>query len=217
MKLEKMGEFFDARLAEYEAHQLHCISAAEIFYPLTASLLPAVPGCKVLDLGCGTGLELDEYYRRNPSAIVTGIDLAPGMLETLRAKHPKKQLTLILGSYFDVPLGEACYDAAVSVESLHHFTMQQKIPLYGKLHRALKKDGFFILTDYMARTEQEERENFAQLAELRRRQGLPEGVFYHFDTPLTQQHEMQALLEAGFSRVEFLHRWEGTVLLRAYA
>ena len=29
----------------------------------------------VLDLGCGTGLEMDFYFRRNPAAKITGIDL----------------------------------------------------------------------------------------------------------------------------------------------
>ena len=31
---------------------------------------------EVLDLGCGTGLELDFYFKCNPTAKVTGIDLA---------------------------------------------------------------------------------------------------------------------------------------------
>ena len=33
--LEKMGEFFDARLEGYEEHQLTCIESAEEFYPFT--------------------------------------------------------------------------------------------------------------------------------------------------------------------------------------
>ena len=148
--LEKMGAFFDARLEGYEEHQLTAIEGAREFYPFTAGLLPAEPGARVLDLGCGTGLELEGYFARNPAAAVTGIDLAPGMLEALRRKFPGKDLTLILGSYFDAELGEGVFDAAVSVESLHHFTKAEKIPLYEKLHRALKPCGYFILTDYFA-------------------------------------------------------------------
>ena len=37
------------------------------------------------------------------------------------------------------------FDAAVSVESLHHFTKEEKIPLYDKLRKALKPGGYFIL------------------------------------------------------------------------
>ena len=77
--LEKMGEFFDARLRGYEEHQLTCIESAQGFYPYTASCLPQAHGTRLLDLGCGTGLELGYYFELVPSAKVTGIDLAPGM------------------------------------------------------------------------------------------------------------------------------------------
>ena len=47
----------------------------------------------------------------------------------LRAKFPGKALTLIAGSYFDVPFGNGQYDAAVSVDSLHHFPAAMKAAL----------------------------------------------------------------------------------------
>ncbi|HQD28674.1 class I SAM-dependent methyltransferase [Acetivibrio saccincola] len=46
-------------------------------------------GCRVIDLGCGTELELDEYFPLNPSAKVTGIDLASGMLNRLMNRYPE--------------------------------------------------------------------------------------------------------------------------------
>ena len=61
--LEKMGEFFDRRLEGYEEHQLTAIAAAGEFYPFTAAYLPKKEGARVLDLGCGTGLELSYYFR----------------------------------------------------------------------------------------------------------------------------------------------------------
>lgn len=213
--LEKMAEFFDARLNGYEEHMLDCIESAREFYPFTASLLPGHSGAKVLDLGCGTGLELDEYFQRNPSAQITGVDLAPGMLAELKKKYPDKALTLIQGSYFDVPFGENAFDAAVSVESLHHFTMEEKIPLYEKLCRALREGGYFILTDYFAPTEAEEELYRAELLRLKKGQGIADDEFYHYDTPLTVAHETQALLDAGFSKVQMLEQWDATVTLRA--
>lgn len=212
--LERMGEFFDSRLQGYEAHQLTAIEGAEQFYPFTASLLPEGMA-EVLDLGCGTGLELDAYFRRNPLARVTGIDLAPGMLAALRDKFPDKPLTLIEGSYFDIPLGENRYDAAVSVESLHHFTRAEKTPLYRKVRAALKEGGSFILTDYFAATEEEEAFFRQELTRLKREQGLCDDTFYHYDTPLTVEHETQALLDAGFTHVERVAHWASTWTLKA--
>jgi tRNA (cmo5U34)-methyltransferase len=215
MKLEKMDEFFDNRVYGYEQHQLNCIDSAKEFYTVTASQLPPAAGSVILDLGCGTGLELNEYFNINPHAIVTGIDLAGGMLHVLQNKAFGNQVTLINGSYFDVPFGKNIYDAAVSVESLHHFTMKQKIPLYKKLYQSLKKDGYFILTDYVAENDKTECRNFAAFAKLKEEAGITAHTFYHYDTPLTLEHEKEALMAGGFSSVELLHTWQCTASLKA--
>lgn len=212
--LEKMGEFFDSRLEGYEDHQLTAIKSAQVFYPFTAGLLPEEPGARILDLGCGTGLELDYYFRRNPGARVTGIDLAEGMLGALKGKFRDRDVTLICGSYFDVSF-EGPFDGAVSVESLHHFTKEEKIPLYQKLRDALRPGARFVLTDYFASSEEEEAGLRRELLRLKREQGIADGEFYHFDTPLTIGHETEALRAAGFAAVEIAGRWGNTVTLAA--
>lgn len=214
--LEKMDAFFEARLAGYDAHMLADILGAEEFYPFTAEKLPELSGASILDLGCGTGLELEYFFRRDPEAAVTGIDLSEGMLAVLKEKFPDKALTLVRGSYFDVPLGESCFDAAVSVESLHHFTKEEKTALYRKLHTALRNGGYFILTDYFAVSEAEEQFLRGELLRLKAEQGLSDGEFYHYDTPLTVAHEIRALTDAGFSRVEVLRNWGATHTLKAW-
>ena len=213
--LERMDEFFDRRLEGYDEHMLTEIESAQEFYPFTAACLPDTPGCALLDLGCGTGLELEYYLKRNPSANVTGVDMAPGMLGALRAKFPEKDMNLILGSYFDVPFEEAVFDAAVSVESLHHFTQAEKTPLYQKLCRAIKPGGVFILTDYFALSDELESEYRQELLRLKVAQGIADDVLYHHDTPLTVEHETQALKAAGFASVEVLGQWGNTVTLCA--
>ena len=65
--LEKMGEFFEARLNGYEEHQLTCIDSAREFYPFTAACLPQTAGPDILDLGCGTGLELGYFFETVPT------------------------------------------------------------------------------------------------------------------------------------------------------
>ena len=207
MQLERMDDFFAARIDGYDAHMKRDIEGASGFYAYTASLLPSAEGSRVLDLGCGTGLELEEYYALNPGAAVTGIDLSEAMLNALKAKFPDKDLTLIRASYFDVPLGNGLYDAAVSVESLHHFPEEMKASLYGKLHAALADKGVFVLTDYFAESEELEKEYFQNLDALIRELGLPDGVFYHYDTPLTVEHETDILYRAGFRDVRIMQQW----------
>ncbi len=213
--LEKMAEFFENRLNGYDEHMMTGIEAADEFYPFTASLLPTAKGSRVLDLGCGTGLELEKYFPLCPSARVTGIDLSEAMLNALKKKFTDKDITLIVGSYFDVPLGENVFDAAVSVESLHHFTKDEKIPLYKKLHTALRANGYLILTDYFAATDDEEQTHRNNLNALKAEQGIRDDEFYHYDTPLTVQHEIEALLEAGFASVQVLKSWGTTYTIKA--
>ena len=213
--LEKMSDFFTQRLDGYDEHMLTAIESADVFYPFTAECLPKTEGAKVLDLGCGTGLELAYYFRRNPSAKITGIDLADSMLAVLQGKFPEKDIRLICGSYFDVPLGENVFDAAVSVESLHHFTKEEKLPLYSRLCKALKTDGYFILTDYFALNDADEKAFRSEFLRLKEEQGICDDEFYHYDTPLTVAHETEALLAAGFSSVTVLDCWGATCTLKA--
>lgn len=91
----------------------------------------------------------------------------------MKSKLPDRELTLIQGSCFDVPFGEDRFDGAVSVESLHHFTKEEKVPLYSKLHRALKDGGYFILTDYFALSDAEEQRHRENLLVLKKSKVLP--------------------------------------------
>jgi tRNA (cmo5U34)-methyltransferase len=213
--LEKMADFFENRLDGYDEHMMSNIESADEFYPFTAKQLPTTENCHILDLGCGTGLELEEYYLLNPSARITGIDLSQGMLSTLKKKFADKDITLICGSYFDVPFGMSLFDGAVSVESLHHFTKVEKVPLYTKLHKALKDGRYFVLTDYFSLTDEEEQRHRQNLIELKAAQGIADDEFYHYDTPLTVRHETEALLDAGFSSVEVLKNWGATYTIKA--
>lgn len=120
--LERMDEFFAARLDGYDAHMLCNIEGAREFYPATAAQLPLSAHTELLDLGCGTGLELEAYFARRDREApksrphVTGIDLCEPMLRRLREKFPQEDITLIHGSYLEEDLGACQYDAAVSVE-----------------------------------------------------------------------------------------------------
>lgn len=213
--LEKMDVFFENRLEGYDEHMLNDIYSAREFYAYTADCLPMKENCAVLDLGCGTGLELEKYFSVNPSARVTGIDLSEGMLSAFKKKFKTRNVIGIMGSYFDAELGENAFDAAVSVESLHHFTMIEKIPLYKKLCKALRDKGYFILTDYFALSEEEELFRRKRLTELKMEQGIEDNEFYHYDTPLTVEHESEALMGGGFSSIQVLNNWGATFTLKA--
>ncbi len=123
--LEEMSDFFTKRLDGYEEH----MSIWEKSYQMFAEVLPS--DCqKILDLGCGTGLELDQIWQRKSDMDVTGVDLCQSMLDQLLKKHADKRLTTVCQDYFRYDLGNEKWDAVISFESLHHFLPARKKKLY---------------------------------------------------------------------------------------
>ncbi len=107
------------------------------------------------------------------------------------------------------------FDTAISFESLHHFQPAKKEGLFRKLYQALKPGGLYLECDYIACCAQEERLLMDVCAQKRAREGIPEGLFVHFDTPLTLEHETELLERAGFQAVEALACFDGATLIQA--
>lgn len=191
--LEEMSDFFARRLDNYEEH----MSVWENSYQIFAESLPSE--CqKILDLGCGTGLELDKIWKRNPDIKVTGVDLCQSMLNKLLEKHSDKPLTTVCQDYFQYDLGCGKWDAVISFESLHHFLPERKGELYQKIYHSLKNSSLFILGDYIACCEDEEELLRSVYLKKRKQFAIPDNCFVHFDIPLTLEHEMKLLQNAGF-------------------
>ena len=212
--LEAMSDFFTARTEMYDEHMLTEVEGCKEGYKKMASLLPE--DCEtLLDLGCGTGLELEAIYSLFPRLKVTGIDLTKAMLDKLRDKFPNKDMTLICGDYFQEPFGVNVFDCAVSFQTMHHFPKDKKLSLYKKLRESLKDGGEYIECDYMVLTQAEEDYWFSENERLRREQGIVDDEFYHYDTPCTVDNQAELLKKAGFSSVEQVFRVENTTMLVA--
>ena len=213
--MEKMSDFFAARVDGYDEHMLNDVEGCEEGYKKMAGQLPA-DAKKLLDLGCGTGLELDEIFKCFPQLEVTGIDLTLEMLLKLREKHSDKHMDLIHASYFDCDLGVHRYDAVVSFQTMHHFTHSKKIALYKKIYNSLQDGGRYIECDYMVETQREEDHWFAENKRIREELGIPMDEFYHYDTPCSFNNQVKMLLKAGFEKTEMVYRRGNTTMIAAY-
>nr|WP_278278010.1 class I SAM-dependent methyltransferase [Acetanaerobacterium elongatum] len=209
-----MDNFFAARVESYDEHMLTNVNGCKEAYMEMARLIPK--SCKaLLDLGCGTGLELDEIFKLLPDIQVTGIDLTQAMLDKLKQKHADKDISLICGSYFDVDLGAGEYDCAVSFQTLHHFSHDAKTGLYRRIVNALNENGIYIECDYMVESIEEEEFYYAENARIHNEMNLPEEAFYHYDTPCTVENQLKMLQNAGFTKVEQVFRLGNTTMLVA--
>ena len=129
--LERMEDFFARRVEEYDEHMLQEVEGCEEGYRQMATLVPGNT-LNLLDLGCGTGLELQAIWEKKPDIMVYAIDLCPQMLEKLKEKYADKNMTVVCGDYFRHPFGRNHFDVAVSFESFHHYTAKFGL-LYGKM------------------------------------------------------------------------------------
>lgn len=212
--MEKMDEFFAARVDGYDEHMLNEVEGCREAYSKMAELVPENTE-NLLDLGCGTGLELEGIFKRFPEISVTGIDLAKAMLDKLSEKYSDKNITLINGDYFSTDLGRERFDTAISFQTMHHFSHEMKIGLYKKILDSLKSGGVYIECDYMVETQEEENHWYAENARIRKELNIPENEFYHYDTPCTVENQIKMLLAAGFVSAEKVYRVENTTIIIA--
>ena len=206
---EEMGAFFDKRSGKYDAHIKKSVAAFKEVYTLVGGTVAGTDRpLEILDIGCGTGLELEEVFRRAPNARITGIDLSPNMLKLMRNRYREQdgQIDIVTASYLDYPLGRAVYDYVISVMTLHHLLPDKKRDLYQRLRESLKDGGTYIEADYIVSPEKE-----ADL--LRRFNGLKEADeniddgTHHIDIPMSLPTLERTLREAGFSTVAVT--WSG--------
>ena len=157
----------------------------------------------ILDVGCGTGLELAYIFDRAPNAQVTGLDQAPRMLSELERKYDDRldQITLIEASCLDWPAGLSGFDFALSILTVHHFPPETKVGIYASIRSALGEEGRYIEGDQMVKPEIEDRclklfeAWIAKLSDGRR------GA-WNFDIRLTPETNQRLLREAGFANAE---------------
>ncbi len=97
----------------YEFSHLYDLLFRRVFYPRIAMVIRSLaiePGARVLELGVGTGLSLDAYP---PQCHVTGIDLAPDMLERAQDKVNRnawRHVTLEQGDALNLKFPDDSFD-----------------------------------------------------------------------------------------------------------
>ncbi|HHW00955.1 MAG TPA: class I SAM-dependent methyltransferase [Clostridiaceae bacterium] len=211
--LETMSGFFEARIDSYEEH----MARWQGHYKWMAELLPASVE-SLLDIGCGSGLELDYIFKRFPNLQTVGVDLSKKMLQKLYTKHHDKNLSLVCEDYFTYDMGKERFDAVVAFQTLHHYTIESKEILFKKIFDCLKQGGVYLECDYIATSQEIEDLAFSECRRRRLRDGIKDDAFVHFDIPLTLEHELNAIRTAGFSIVElvgFLPEDNHTAMIRA--
>jgi SAM-dependent methyltransferase len=105
----------------------------------------------VLELGVGSGRIAEAVLEALPAARVVGVDSSPAMLELAEARLRRfgDRAALVLGDLTrpgEIELGGR-FDAAVSVQALHHLDDDAKAGVFEWLPQALAPSALLLLRD----------------------------------------------------------------------
>ena len=189
-RAKEMKDFFNEKINSYDEIHLKQIEGKEKivdFIPKDAK--------HIIDLGAGTGLQLIKIYKEFPNINTIAIDVSDKMLKKLKERNISDNITIVNESFFDYEFDNNI-DAVISTQALHHFERSDKLILFKKVFDCLRDEGIFVNEDYFAENDEKEKQGFEDYKNLVRGEGK------HYDTPLTIEHEIEILKEAGFREIE---------------
>jgi len=104
-------------------------------------------GMKVLEIGCGTGTNLELFAEAGCE--VAGIDLSPSMID-LAKKKLDDRADLRLGDAAEMPFEDNSFDLVLSFLTLHEMPPAVRAPVMKEIVRVAGADGKALFIDYYA-------------------------------------------------------------------
>lgn len=104
------------------------------------SLLSIPNDVNILDLGCGTGILLQNLDKLDYSF---GLDISRDML--MHARNDNIERNLIQGDCEQLPFFDNTWKAVISRGTIHHVPYPEKV--FGEVYRSIDKDGILIISE----------------------------------------------------------------------
>lgn len=208
--IEEMGSFFNLRAIGYEQHMKETVNSFDDYYKIVSEPMDYTEEpIEILDLGCGTGLEIKGIFEKAPNARITGIDLSEGMLAVLKDNYKERncQLNIIVDSYLEYDFGVEKFDYVFGIMTMHHFLHKEKLALYRKIKASLKEKGRYIEGDYVV-SKYFEKKWIKEREALLQKVGSEDIKLYHIDIPFALTTQKRLFKEAGFKNFEMLFQQE---------
>lgn len=150
-------------------------------------------GCRVLDIGCGTGGLALHLVRAHGAAGVTGFDVEEPVLTRARALAARSGLAdrvrFVGGAPGRLPFPDGGFDVVISKDALVH--IPDKEALCRDVFRLLRPGGWFVASDWM--TDRDGPPSEAMRAYLE-----AEGLSFRMASPARY---VRALEAAGFAEI----------------
>lgn len=117
------------------------------------SLLPAVKGKKVLEVGCGNGVQAIYLHRKYSPGHINAIDLNEGNIDIARKEADNSGVEHVDFSIDDAQnlstIKDNSVDILINIESAFHYP--DKALFLNQVHRVLKPGGTFVIADILTK------------------------------------------------------------------
>ncbi len=213
-RMENVKNHFESEALEYDGiirklipDYLQMIQALVVALPFS----PA-QNYEVADLGCGTGTLAHAVKNTFPNASITCVDLSGKMLEMARLKLRGAMDRFVQSDFYDLEFDRS-YDAIISSLALHHLeTDPDKLIVYQKIFKALKRGGVFINADVILTSNSQLQEKYLEMWWDFMRTNVPAGevetkwklTYKNEDRPTTMENHIDMLKQAGFGDIEII-------------
>jgi SAM-dependent methyltransferase len=120
---------------------------AYLIRPANRALVPVMNGWRVLDAGCGAGINL-QWLLDNGAKEIVGVDISPSMLAIARREAPAEQVALHLAD-LEQPLDfldDSSFDMVYSSMAIHY--LEDLNRLFTEFARLLKPGGYLVFSTH---------------------------------------------------------------------
>lgn len=112
-------------------------------WPALQSMLPPMPGLKVVDLGCGYGW-FSRWAQEQGAEQVLGLDISQKMLARAKEMTSSSAITYGIADLEKLDLPDAAFDLAYSSLAFHYIVDLKG--LFARIHQALVPGGWLVFS-----------------------------------------------------------------------
>ncbi len=139
LSMEELSDFFKKRMKEYQN-----------FVDFFTEELQIKNNSKILEIGPGPGWITILLAKKNPTFHIIGLEISEDMIrvanENKKNQGFDEKISYIHGDANNmIGLEDDSFDAVLTHDSLHHW--EDPIKVLNEIHRVLKKDGRFCISD----------------------------------------------------------------------
>lgn len=119
----------------------------EVISNFSMDSIEVAPDSRVIDIGCGGGVNIEKFLKRCPEGVVDGLDYSPlSVQESIKRNQQavnEGRCHVYEANVLDIPLDDESYDVASAFETIYFWEDLNKA--FGEVYRILKHNGQFMI------------------------------------------------------------------------